>query len=69
MDDREGYREDYVKGQIERASNLDRTVLFDQEGRCNNYKNDQIPLLVNIHPAGCSLRDVNWRTPNNFGCL
>ena len=67
MDGREGYREEFVREQIERASNLDWTVLIDQECRRSNHKKDQIPMIVTFHPAICSLRDVVGRLQTILG--
>ena len=53
-----GYKEEFVKEQLARASNLDRTELFNQEGRRSDEKMDHIPLVVTFHPALNELRDI-----------
>ena len=44
--------------QIVRASNLDRERFFNQEGRCNDKKKDQVPLVVTFHPAPNEVREL-----------
>ena len=53
-----GYKEEFVGEQLARASNLDKTELFSQEGRLSAKKKDHIPLIVTFHPALNELRDV-----------
>ena len=53
-----GYKEDFVREQIVRASSLDRERLFNQEGRCNDKRKDQVPLVVTFHPALNELRGI-----------
>ena len=53
-----GYKEDFVREQIVRASSLDRERLFNQEGRCNDKRKDQVPLVVAFHPALNELRGI-----------
>ena len=53
-----GYKEDFVREQIVRASKLDRERLFNQEGRCSDKKKDQAPLVVTFHPALKELRGI-----------
>ena len=53
-----GYEEDFVREQIVRASSLDREILLNQEGRCNDKSKDQVPLVVTYHPALNELRGI-----------
>ena len=53
-----GYKEDFVRKQIVRASSLDRERLFNQEGRCNDKRKDQVPLVVTFRPALNELRGI-----------
>ena len=53
-----GYKEDSVREQIARASNLDKAALYDQESCRSSEKKDHIPLEVTFHPALNALRDV-----------
>ena len=39
-------------------SGLDRKRLFNQKGRCNDKKKDQVPLAVTFHPALNELRGI-----------
>ena len=51
-------KEDFVRGQIVRASSLDRERLFNQEGRCDDKRKDQVPLVVAFHPALNEIRGI-----------
>ena len=51
-----GYKEDFVREQIIRASSLDRERYFNQEGGCNDKRKDQMPLVVTFYPALNELR-------------
>ena len=56
-----GYKEDFVREQIERASDLDRAALYDQESSRSSEEKDHIPLVVTFHPALSELGAVFWR--------
>ena len=53
-----GYKEDFVREQIVRASSLERERHFNQDGRCNDKRKDQVPLVVTFHPALDELRGI-----------
>ena len=53
-----GYKEDFMREQIVRASKLEREGLFNKEGRCSDKKKDQVPLVVTFHPALNELRGI-----------
>ena len=53
-----GYKEDFIREQTVHASSLDREGLFNQEGRYNDKRKDQVPLVVTFHPALNELRGI-----------
>ena len=53
-----GYKEDFVRKQVDCACILDRAELLNQESRCSEEKKDHIPLVVTFHPALNELRDI-----------
>ena len=53
-----GYKEDFVREQIGKASNLDRAALFDQKSSHSSEKKDHIPSVLAFHPTLNQLRDI-----------
>ena len=53
-----GYKEDFVRDQIGKASNLDKAALFDQKSSHSSEKRDHIPLVFTFHPVLNQLRDI-----------
>ena len=53
-----GYKENFVRKQLDRACILDRAKLLNQESRCIDENKDHIQLVVTFHPALNEIKDM-----------